>query len=99
MGGKNNSPKLRAPRNLFSSCRGETQGPKADPTMKQIRPVPRQLLYWDSLLVTTETRSQSISNRELHALAKSKRTPPPGALSESPADNSRADQALVMRTQ
>lgn len=66
--------------------------------MKQILSVPRQPFYWDSLLVTIETRSQLISNRELHALAKSKPTPLPGAV-QSPADNSRADKVLAMRTQ
>lgn len=80
MGGKNNGYRNKAPRNFFSSCKGDAQGPKVVLTMKQILSVPRQPFYWDSLLVTIETRSQLISNRELHALAKSKPTPLPGAV-------------------
>lgn len=99
MGSKNNGQKRRPPRNLFSSCRGETQGMKTVPTTKQIHSAHRQPLCWDSLLVTIEIRSQLISDRELHALAKSKPIPLSSALSKSPTDNSRADQELVMRTQ
>lgn len=34
MGGKNNGQKHKAPRNLFGSCRGDTEGPKVISTMK-----------------------------------------------------------------
>lgn len=62
--------------------------------MKQIPSAYRQPFYWDSLLVTIETRSQLISNRELRVLAKSKCIPLPGAPSENPADSSRADEVF-----